>query len=61
MNYYLNEELTMIDFDFQIKTKIYFGKGKENLVGEILKKEGASKIVLVVGQNSVFSSYSQWQ
>lgn len=46
----------MIDFDFQIKTKIYFGKGKENLVGEILKKEGASKIVLVVGQNSVFSS-----
>ena len=46
----------MIDFDFQIKTKIYFGKDKENQVGEILKENGAHKVLIIIGQGSVKKS-----
>ena len=43
----------MIDFDFEVKTKIYFGKDKENLVGQILKEKGAHKVLIIIGQGSV--------
>ena len=43
----------MIDFDFQIKTKIYFGPDKEKDVGNILSSFGAHKVLVVIGQNSV--------
>lgn len=46
----------MIDFNFQIKTKIYFGKGKENEVGTILKERNATKVYIVIGQGSVRKS-----
>ena len=46
----------MIDFDLCIPTKLYFGKDKENLVGEILKKEKATKVLIIIGQGSVKKS-----
>ena len=46
----------MRDFDFQIKTKLYFGIGKENLVGDILKERNANKVYIVIGQGSVKKS-----
>ena len=46
----------MIDFDFQVKTKLYFGKDKHLQVGKILKEYGASKILVFIGQGSVRSS-----
>lgn len=46
----------MIDFNFISPTKIYFGKNKELLVGEILKEKGAKRVLLVLGKSSVFKS-----
>ena len=46
----------MIDFEFISPTKIYFGKDKELLIGEILKERNAKKVLLVVGKSSVFKS-----
>lgn len=46
----------MIDFDFQIKTKIYFGKDKELETGKILKERNAKKVLVVIGQSSVRKS-----
>ena len=46
----------MIDFDLAIPTKIYFGKGKEELVGEILKEKEAKKVLVIIGQGSVKKS-----
>ena len=46
----------MINFDFQIKTKIYFGKDKENEIGTILKERNAKKVYIVIGQGSVKKS-----
>ena len=46
----------MIDFDFELKTKIYFGRGKEKQVGEILKHYNASRVLIVIGQGSVKKS-----
>ena len=46
----------MIDFDFQIKTKIYFGADKEKDVGNILLSFGAHKVLVIIGQNSVKKS-----
>lgn len=43
----------MIDFDLGIKTKIYFGPGKEKIVGDILVEQNASKVLVVIGQSSV--------
>ena len=31
----------MIDFNFEMKTELYFGKGKAQLVGEILHTKNA--------------------
>ena len=28
----------MIDFNLEIKTKLYFGRDKENMIGDILKE-----------------------
>lgn len=46
----------MKNFDFVSPTKIYFGPGKENDVGSILKERGASKVLIVIGKNSVIKS-----
>ena len=46
----------MLDFDLVIPTKIYFGKNKEEKIGDILKEYGYSKVLIVTGQNSVIKS-----
>lgn len=46
----------MIDFDFQIKTKLYFGKDKHLLTGKVLKEFNAKKVLVFIGQGSVKSS-----
>ena len=46
----------MIDFDLGIKTKIYFGPGKEKLVGSILKENNTHRVLIVIGQGSVKKS-----
>lgn len=43
----------MIDFDFITPTKLYFGHGKEELIGKILKERNANKVLIVIGQGSV--------
>ena len=43
----------MINFDFYSPTKIYFGKNRENEVGEIIKKYGFKKVLLHYGQKSI--------
>ena len=42
----------MIDFDFLLPTKIYFGKNKEELVGDILNERSAHKVLVVIGRGS---------
>ena len=46
----------MIDFDLSIKTKLYFGPGKEKNVGEIIKENKCSRVLVVIGQSSVKKS-----
>ena len=46
----------MIDFNFEIKTKLYFGKNKENEVGHILKEYGVNRVLIVIGRSSVKKS-----
>lgn len=46
----------MIDFDFQLPTKIYFGKKKESLVGSIFKERNAKRVLIVIGRSSVRKS-----
>ena len=43
----------MLDFNFVTPTKIYFGHGKEEFIGEILKERNANKVLIVIGQGSV--------
>ncbi len=43
----------MIDFDFQVKTKLFFGKGKENNVGEIISSFNGKRVLVVIGKGSV--------
>ena len=43
----------MIDFDYGVRTKLYFGRGKEKQVGEMLASYNASKVLIVIGQGSV--------
>lgn len=43
----------MRDFNFYTPTKIYFGKNKEALVGEIIKEYGFKKIMLQYGMGSI--------
>ena len=46
----------MLDFDIVIPTKIFFGKGKEEQIGEIVKDFGYKKVLICIGQNSVIKS-----
>ena len=46
----------MIDFDFQVKTRIIFGKDKHLEIGKILKEYGAEDVMIFIGQNSVKKS-----
>jgi alcohol dehydrogenase YqhD (iron-dependent ADH family) len=46
----------MIDFDFVSPTKIFFGKEKENNVGDIIASYGYKNILIVYGQHSVIKS-----
>lgn len=46
----------MNGFEFQCATKMIFGKEKELCVGEELKKQGASRVLLVYGGASVKKS-----
>ena len=46
----------MIDFNFVSPTKIYFGKDKEQLIGQICNEYGYKKVLIVIGQNSVKKS-----
>lgn len=46
----------MKNFEFVSSTKIYFGSGKENDVGSILKEFGANRVLIVIGKNSVIKS-----
>lgn len=39
----------MIDFDFISPTKIYFGRGKERQIGEIVSSYGFKKVLIVYG------------
>ena len=43
----------MIDFDFVIPTKIFFGNNKEELIGQICNEYGFKKAYIVIGQGSV--------
>lgn len=43
----------MINFDFYSPTKIFFGKDRENEVGEIIKKYGYKKVLLHYGKSSI--------
>lgn len=43
----------MRDFNFYTPTKIFFGKGKEKNVGEIIKDYGFKKIMLQYGMGSI--------
>ena len=46
----------MNNFDFEIKTKLFFGKDKHKEVGNILSSYNAKKIVVFIGQSSVKKS-----
>ena len=43
----------MIDFDFVSPTKIFFGKGKEERVGEIAKAYGFQRTLIVYGSKRI--------
>jgi alcohol dehydrogenase YqhD (iron-dependent ADH family) len=43
----------MNDFEFYNPTKVIFGKEKENLIGQVLKKDGIKKVLFVYGQSSI--------
>ncbi len=46
----------MIDFDIAIKTKLYFGRDKENLIGDILKEYSFNNVLIIIGKSSVKKS-----
>ena len=46
----------MLDFDIVMPTKIFFGKSKEEQIGEIVKDFGYKKVLICIGQNSVIKS-----
>ena len=46
----------MKPFEFQLKTKVFFGKGEENRAGEIIKQFGISRVVIHYGLGSVVKS-----
>ena len=46
----------MIDFNFVSPTKIFFGKGKEEQIGEICKEFSFKNVLVVIGKSSVKKS-----
>ena len=46
----------MINFDFNIRTKLYFGEGKKYIVGDLLKEYNVKKVAIVFGRGFVRSS-----
>ena len=42
----------MNDFTFQAPTKVVFGKGVENQVGQLCKEQGATKVLVHFGGQS---------
>ena len=46
----------MIDFNFVSPTKIFFGKGKEKLIGEICEEFSFKNVLVVIGKSSVKKS-----
>lgn len=46
----------MIDFEFISPTKIFFGKGKERQIGEIIANYKFKKILLHYGKTSIFKT-----
>jgi len=46
----------MIDFNYEMKTQLYFGKGKAQLIGDILHTKNAKKVLIITGQSSVKKS-----
>lgn len=46
----------MIDFNFQIRTKLYFGHNREKEIGEILNSYGAHNVLVVTGRSSAQKS-----
>lgn len=49
-------ETHMKDFEFYIPTKVIFGRGKENQVGEIIKSYGFQKVLVHFGGQSAKKS-----
>ena len=47
------EDEVMMDFDFVSPTKIYFGRDKEKLIGQICAENGYKRVFIVIGQASV--------
>ena len=39
----------MTNFDYYAPTKVVFGKGTENQVGELVKEQGCSKVLVHYG------------
>ena len=46
----------MLDFIFEYKTELLFGKSKELLVGECIRKIGAKRVLICFGQSSAKKS-----
>ncbi|MFA6620174.1 MAG: iron-containing alcohol dehydrogenase, partial [Bacilli bacterium] len=46
----------MIDFDYQLPTRIIFGRQSENKVGDILNFYGFKKVLVVYGGGSIVRS-----
>ncbi len=46
----------MESFEFELKTRIFFGRGQEKRVGTIVKDYGFNKVLLHYGQGSVVKS-----
>ena len=46
----------MLNFEYYTPTKVFFGKGQEKQIGEIVSDYGFKKIMLVYGQGSIKKS-----
>ena len=46
----------MYNFDFCSPTKIFFGKDKETLIGDIIKEYGFKKVLFHYGKSSIFKT-----
>ena len=44
------------EFNYQVKTELYFGANREEEVGQLLVKHNANKVLIVIGRKSVIKS-----